>query len=158
MGKGINSNVDKFLKYMQRPVDVPALELLYAGNNVMFERVDLYRDFILTLNDTITTTYLGDDVTNSVDQMEHFKWCWNRTAKQLKCGNLELSTNEEAYSYFFNFYMDTFYLVDKETDITINSIEAIWISIFDYNTEKTRSDLDTFLVLYKIFDKSYKKL
>lgn len=157
MGNGVNSNVDKFLKYMSRPVEVETLEHLYAGNNIVFERVDLYRDFVLTLNDLILTTYLGDDVTNASDQAEHFRWCWNKASYALKCGKIKLSTNEEAYSYFFSFYMDTFYLVDKETDLTINKIGAIWESIFNYNDEKTRSDLDTFLVLYKIFEKTYKK-
>ena len=76
MSQEANGNIDKFLKYMSRPLTLDELELIYTSNNIIFERVDLYRDFILTLNDLILTTYLGDDFTNDEEQINHFNWCW----------------------------------------------------------------------------------
>ena len=158
MEKGINNNVDKFLRYMSKPLSNSALELVYTSNNVIFERVDLYRDFLLSLNDLILITYMGDDVTNEEEQMNHFNWCWNTTCKALNHSQIVFNKNLELHMYFLNFYFDTFYSVDKDEEKTnIANFHPLWDSIFNYNIEKPRTDLDTFLILYRLFDKSHKK-
>lgn len=158
MERDINNNVDKFLRYMSRPLSYSALEVVYNSNNIAFERADLYRDFILSLNDLILATYLGDDVTNENDQLKHFNWCWNATCKVFDHSQIIFSKNVEIYSYFMNFYFDTFYRADKDEESgNIEKIHHLWETIFDYNIEKPRTDLDSFLIVYRIFEKSYKK-
>ena len=158
MGNNINDNVDKFLKYMSRPLSLPALDLIYTSNNIVFERVDMYCDFILTLNDVIFTTYLGDDFTSETERVNHFNWCWNSVSNKLIHGKITFKNNEDAYIYFLNFYFDTFYNADKKDENTqLLKMYKIWKSIFDYNIEKPRTDLDTFLTLYRVFEKTYQK-
>ena len=153
-----NGNIDKFLKYMSRPLTLNELELIYTSNNIVFERVDLYRDFILTLNDLILTTYLGDDFTNDEEQINHFNWCWKSTCNSLRHGKIDFTDNLDANVYFINFYFDTFYTVDKDDESNnIYKIAQVWETIFNYNIKKPRTDLDTFLTLYRVFEKSYKK-
>jgi hypothetical protein len=154
----INSNVDKFLKYMSRPLSVTALNVVYVSNNITFERADIYRDFILTLNDLITSTYLGDDVTNEEDQINHFNWCWNTTCNALNFSQITFNDNLDIHVYFINFYFDTFYSADKDEEKdNIGNFTELWADIFNYNVEKPRTDLDTFLIVYRLFEKSYKK-
>ena len=88
MSDKINNNVDRFLKYMSRPLSLPALDLIYTSNNIVFERVDLYRDFILTLNHMVFTTYLGDEHHNEDDKINHFNWCWNTASDKLAHGKI----------------------------------------------------------------------
>jgi len=158
MSDKINKNVDKFLKYMQRPLLLPELDLIYTSNNIVFERVDVYRDFILTLNNLILTSYLGDEHTNEEDRIKHFNWCWNDVSNKLAYGNISFKNNKDAYVYFINFYFDTFYDIEEKDEIVLlNNLHEVWSSIFDYNIEKPRTDLDTFLTLYRVFEKTYKK-
>jgi hypothetical protein len=155
----VNQNVDNFFKYMSRPLRLTSIEVIYTSNNIVFERADLYRDFILTLNDIIITTYLGDELTNEDEQQNHFNWCWNRTAKLLNHHKIQFDDNKSAFDYLSNFYFETFYLINKNSEgNNIIEIENIWKYIFNYNIEKPRSELDTFVSLYKVFEKSYKKL
>ena len=143
---------------MSKPLSFSALEVVYISNNIAFERADLYRDFILSLNDLILETYMGDDVTNDEDQINHFNWCWNTTCRNFNHSQITFSDNLEIHLYFMNFYLDTFYSVDKDEESdNIEKIHHLWESIFDYNIEKPRTDLDSFLIVYRIFDKSYKK-
>lgn len=143
---------------MQRPLTLSALDLIYTSNNIVFERVDLYRDFILTLNDLVFTTYLGDEHTNEEQRITHFNWCWNYVSDKLAHGNISFKKNKDAHVYFINFYFDTFYDTDKTGEIGLPiKIHEVWNSIFDYNIEKPRTDLDTFITLYRVFEKTYKK-
>jgi len=154
----INYNVDKFLKYMARPLPLPSIELVYSSNNVAFERVDMYRDFILTFTDLILTTYMGDDITDAEDQFKHFNWCWNKASDIMSYSSITFRENEDGFTYFSSFFFDNFYTLDKEVeDLRISSIGNIWRFIFDYNVEKSRSELDNFITLYKVFEKTYKK-
>ena len=155
----MDKNVDKFLKYMSKPLTKKNLDLVYTSNNIVFERAELYRDFILTLNDLILTTYLGDAFTNAKERVNHFNWCWNSTAEALNHPQINFTDNVDCKKYFINFYFDVFYDMDKiaEED-NINKINLVWETIFNYNIEKPRTDLDTFLTLYRVFEKSYKKV
>jgi hypothetical protein len=158
MTNGMN-NVDKFLKYMSKPLTMDALKLVYTSNNIIFERADLYRDFVLSLNDLILETYLGDDVTNLEHQLTHFDWCWKAVSDKLNHGQINFTKNIKVKKYFVNFYFDTFYDVDKDEEyLNISNLSSIWELIFNYNAVKTRADLETFLTLFKLFEESYKKV
>jgi len=154
----VKYNVDKFLKYMSRPLPLPSIELVYSSNNVAFERVDVYRDFILTLTDLIITTYMGDNITDGDEQFNNFNWCWNKASDIMSLPNIKFHRNEDGHKYFSNFFFDNFYSLDKKgEEKRISNITNVWRFIFDYNVEKSRSELDNFITLYKVFEKTYKK-
>jgi len=152
-----DNNVQKFFKYLSKPLPIGVIDTAYIHNGIIFERSDFYCDFILTLHDLILTTYLGDDLTNHDEQINHFNWCWDKTCLDLRHDNINLISNGKVYKYFMNYFFDTFYLIPNkgEEKDNINNLPLIWDFLFDYNVEKSRSELDTYITVYKLFEKSF---
>jgi len=146
----------EFLNYLQNPLTKDVIKTIYDNNDIVYERSELYSDFIQTLLDKIFTTYLGDEITDNKDQILHFNWCWNKTIESFKKEDIIFEDNILAKNYFQNFMLDEFYHIDDKNDIVINKIKKVWIYIFDYTIIKVRLDVDTFVTLYKMFDKSLK--
>lgn len=145
-------NVNKLMKHMSRPLSLLQIELVYESNQITYERADLYYEFTLTLDDLIKSTYLGHDMMNEQERLNHFKWCWNKTCDLINTNIIKFNDNDEAYIYFLDLYLDTQY---NESSTEYIDIKIYWEYIFNYNIEKTRSDVDKFIKLYKIFEKSY---
>jgi len=152
-------NTEKFLSYISNPLTRASIDLLYSSNYIMFEKCDLYRDFVLSLSDLIFTTYMGDKITNEEYRLKHFNWCWGRTIDNFELEGINFGDNQDLYDYFSNFMVEIFYSAeDKLTnpDISHNVIK-LWRYIFNYRLIKTRSDVDTFIDVYEMFEKSLKK-
>jgi len=148
----MTDNVNKLIKHMSRPLSLLQIELVYESNQIVYERADLYHEFILTLDDLIESTYLGHDMMDEQERLNHFKWCWNKTCDLINTNVIKFNKNDEAYIYFLDLYFDTFY---NESSISYLDVKMYWDFIFNYKIEKTRSDIDRFIKLYKIFEKSY---
>ena len=101
-------------------------------------------------------TYMGDKFTTPEQRVEHFKWCWNATMLDLANENIHLNNTKDLYNYFEIFMLDTFYLATDKGDIenTKDNLTKLWKYILSYSTNKTRSDVDTFLEVYKMFEKT----
>lgn len=149
-------NTEKFLNYINNPLSRASIELLYSSHFIMFEKCELYKDFVLSLTDLIFTTYMGDKITNNDDRTNHFSWCWNQTVNNFELEGIYFSDNDDLYDYFIHFMFEIFYSVENKTDnnnIDINVIK-LWKYIFNYRIIKTRSDVDTFIEVYNMFDES----
>jgi len=153
-----SENIKQFFKYLSKPLPMETTDAAYFNNSVVFERSELYADFTLTLNEYIVSTYLGDDFTNDDEKINHYNWCWDRTCEFLDQPKIRFTDNDRVYKYFMNFYFDTFYLIPnkEEEKEGINYLCKVWEHIFNYRITKTRSELDSFIELYVIFEKSYK--
>lgn len=151
-------NTQEFLSYITNPLSKTSIELLYSSNYIMFEKCDLYRDFVVSLSNLIFDTYMGDSITNDEQRLNHFKWCWNRTIKNFEIEGIYFGENPELFDYFLNFMVEVYYSVDeKNSDTNINhNIIKLWKYIFNYKIVKTRSDVDTFIDVYQMFEKSMK--
>ena len=128
--------------------------LLYRVNNISPERTELYLDFIVSLFNTVISTYLGDDVMDEKEMKKHFNWCWNKTILSFKKENIYFDDNIEMYSYFSSLFNECFYEEEDKSDKTVNDLLMFWTDTFKYTPIKTRSELETFFDLYKLFDKS----
>jgi len=151
-------NTKEFLSYITNPLSKTSIELLYSSNYIMFEKCDLFCDFVVSLSDLIFDTYMGDSITNDEQRLNHFKWCWNRTIKNFELEGIHIGNNQELFDYFSNFMVEVYYSVDeKNSDTNINhNIIKLWKYIFNYKIVKTRSDVDTFIDVYQMFEKSMK--
>jgi len=145
-------NVNKLMKHMSRPLSLLQTELVYDSNQISYERSDLYYDFTLTLDNLIESTYLGHDMMDEKERLNHFNWCWNKTCDLINTNTIKFNRNDEAYVYFLDLYFETFY---NESSMNYLDLKLYWNFIFNYNVEKTRSDIDRYIKLYKIFEKSY---
>lgn len=153
------SNIRKtqeFLSYIKTPLSQNSLNILYSTNNINFERCQLFSDIVQSLVCKIMDTYMGDKFTTPEQRTEHFKWCWDSTMGDFANEGVILKSSKELYSYFEQFMIDSFYMTNDKGDIDIikGNLTKLWKYIFGYTTNKTRSDVDTFLEVYKIFEKT----
>jgi|TARA_R110000824_G_scaffold156963_7_gene330388 hypothetical protein len=146
-------NLDKLLNRMSRPLSLIETELLYDSNRIVYERSDLYIDFILTLNDLIETTYFGHDMMDEQQRINHYDWCWNKVCDLVNTKVIKFNNNDSAYVYLLDTYLESFY---NDKTIVIH-LKNFWGHIFNYNIKKSKPEIDTYLRIYKIFEDSYNK-
>ena len=155
----MNNKYDRisFLAYINNPMSKESVAVLFASNNVKFERCELYSDFVQSLLMIVFDTYMGDEVTNYDDQCNHFKWCWDKNVENFAKEGL-IFENPKLYTYFLEFTLEVFYSYKekKPFDYTDKGILRIWSDIFDFTKTKTNSDVDTLIEIYTIFEKALK--
>jgi len=150
--KGKIQTID-FIEYISKPMEKDDILLMYKINNIIPERSSLYLDFTHSLFEVVTTTYLGDDVMDGKSVKEHFDWCWKNTITSFKKEGIYFDSTE-LYTYFFTLFIESFYGETDKSDVNVNKLLEFWEDIFKYSTSKTQSELEAFIDLYKIFDKS----
>lgn len=143
-------------KYLTEQLSMESLRNIYRVNNIDIELAIIYRDFTLTLCDTLYTTYLGDDIMTDQYKKEHFDWSWSKTKDMFGNEGFYFTNTEEIEDYFFQFMEDVYYNNShKETFNDIdNNLNELWVYLFNLNVSKSKSDVDTFIQLYKMFNKS----
>ncbi len=150
----------EFLDYINTPLTKESIEVMYKANDIIYEKSELYNDFIQSLIDLIFITYLGDDMMTVDRRIEHYNWCWNKTVERYKKENKDFSDNQLTREYFHLLLIDVYYVIDdKESkpELTIN-IKKLWEYIFNYRTTKPKLDVDTFIEVYKLFNKTLNNL
>lgn len=146
----------EFLNYINKPLSKENMSTLYLTNNVIYERTVIYQDFILSLIDLVCETYMGDEITDDDQKINHFDWCWNMTLANFIGEGIDFSGNDELYEYFLNFMLETFYLAKLKSDKLHFNLLKLWSYLFGITSPKTRADIDSFLEVYELFDKSIK--
>tara|TARA_R110002153_G_C13330512_1_gene497971 strand:- start:8200 stop:8688 length:489 start_codon:yes stop_codon:yes gene_type:complete len=147
-------NAMDFIEYISKDMEKEDLLLLYRINNIKRERLEMFSDFIYSLNELIITTYLGDDITLGKNKIKHFKWCWNEVICSFKKEGVYFLETEELYNYFLTFYQESFYEEEKEINKTL-TIGPFWEELLRHGETKTMSEYETLLEVYKIFNKSF---
>ena len=145
----------ELLNYINTPMGKENIVLLYNANNIKYEKCELFNDYVQSLIILIFDTYMGDEFTDADDQRNHFKWCWNKNSDNFKKEGLKIG-DARTYNYFMEFMFEVYYPVQKKaenTTLTFNILK-LWSYIFDYNNIKTKSDIDTLIEIYKLFESS----
>jgi len=148
-----------FLSYIKTPLSENSITVLYSANNINYEKCKLFSDYIQSLLSLIFDTYMGDDITSDAHKIKHFQWCWNKNIENFKEEEIYFHDTDESFNYFIEFITEVFYNIngkDTKKHIPI-TIRTLWLSVFSYNKIKTRSDMDNFVEIYNILDKSLKK-
>jgi len=143
-------------KYLTEQLSIESLRNIYRVNSIDIELAIVYRDFTLTLCDTLYTTYLGDDIMTDQYRKEHFDWSWSKTKDIFSGEGFYFTNTEEIEDYFYQFMLDVYYgNSNKENFNNIdNKLNELWVYLFNLNITKSKSDVDTFIQLYKMFNKS----
>jgi len=153
--------MENFFNYVSKPVSPEDVDLWFRVNNMYPEKLELFFDFVLSLNLIVLETYLGDDEdsTNETkirlsdeDKKNHFNWCWNKTLDNFKKESLVFEIEGEHYEYFESFYLQVFYQ-QKDKKVR-NSIGKFFEELFDNKRPYTKSDLDMIYDIYKSLDKN----
>ncbi len=145
----------ELLEYINTPMSRESINILYMANNIKYEKCELFNDFVQSLVLLIFDTYLGDDVTNKEEQKNHFNWCWERNIENFTKEGI-IFNGKKLYEYFINFMLEVFYTTNKKNQNTtiLPNIQKLWNLTFNYTANKSKSDMDTLLEIYKLFDES----
>ena len=147
------------MNYIKNPLSESSVAILYDANSIRFDKCQLYSDFVCSLLMIVFDTYLNDVITTEKQQLEHFNWCWNKNISNFKEEGIEFTPIKELQDYFKEFTFEVYYAIeDKDNNEYINNnLILLWEYIFDYKKPKSRSDIDSFIEIYNIFEKSLKK-
>jgi hypothetical protein len=145
----------ELLNYINTPLSKESISLIYTTHNIKYEKCELFGDFIQSLILLIFDTYMGDNITYKREQINHFKWCWDKNIENFKKEGIGIA-DIKLYNYFLEFMKEVYYpMREKEKNEKAHSnIIKLWVYIFDYNNNKSKSDMDTFIEVYKLFENS----
>jgi hypothetical protein len=133
------------------------INIWYKSNNIIREKADLYYDFLISLLGLINETYLGSDIIQSEEDIaNHITWCFNRVISNFEYERIYFTTNLDNYEYLWYFFYKGYYKTDD--DRKYSSLLAYFDLLFNYNKVKTASELESFIVFYKILDQNLKKI
>ena len=132
------------------------LEIWHRAYNISRKKTELFHDFVVSLYELIDSTFLGADIINiEEDQKNHFSWCWDRIIYNFEQEKIYFKDRGYAYEYFWNFFLEAYYLVKIENKT--ERIRDYFFTLFDFTHIKTRSELDMVTSIYKILEQNLKK-
>jgi hypothetical protein len=138
---------------IQKDLTPNELHTFYTSNNVVFERVDLFRDFVISLTNIISSTYLGDDITPPDQQSKHFDWCWGKNLQNFADEHIYFKAKGSHYKYFKQYFNEIFY-VKEDKVMSVQLILKFWSSIMSYLNIRRQIDLRVFIGMYKMLDEN----
>ena len=147
----------ELLNYINTPMSRESITVLYNANNITHEKCELYSDFIQSVILIVFDTYMGDDITDIAQRKNHFKWCWDKNIENFKKEGIGVASLK-LYNYFLEFMNEVYYSTTNKSENTkINTnILKLWSYIFDYDNNKSKSDMDTLIEVYKLLEVSIK--
>ena len=141
----------EFREYITEPVSREKMSLWVKVHNIDSEKVDLFFDYVDSLQYIIHKTYLGDDVVNTEKiKKEHYDWCWKKIVKDFKLENINFNEDGEHKEYFWNFFYESFYMLENKNDLTM--VKNFITLLFKLYILKTESELDMLNDIYNILD------
>ena len=153
--------MENLFLYVSKPVEPDEFNFWVDSNNICFLKLELYRDFVISLTNLIYDTYLGDENTNETnirlttdDNLSHFNWCWKKTLENFRKESIHFEPDGEHYEFLKSFIVETFYS-QKNKDVKM-SITKFFDEVFNIETTFTKSDLDLLTTLYKSLEKNMK--
>ena len=149
--------MENFFNYISNPLNYDEVDIWFRSNNIVFEKMDLFYDFTLSLTITINDTYLGGKTNgeseidmSEEDNINHFNWCWKETLKNYEKEGILINETGDHYDYFKDFFTEIFYNHSEEK--VRNSITEFFVEMFDRQKPFTKSDLDVILTIYRSID------
>lgn len=137
-------------------LDTYQLELTFKTHNINYDKIFLYHDFIVTLDDLVNTTFLGIDVIYTYQDMHnHFSWCFDKVITLFEYESIFFNRRSKLFKYLWSFYYDAFYMTLIEGGE--NKVGNFFKILFDMRIKKTRPELKIFIDVYFLFEESLKK-
>lgn len=124
------------------------------ANNVIKDRVEFYRDFVINLIHYIHTTYLGKEFIKTEEDVKgHFNWAFNKVLSDFEKEGIIFKDTKNLREYFFDYFNTRFYSV--ETIPTLKMFTAFWDDIFTLKPNKEKTVLNALIEIYKLFDEAF---
>jgi hypothetical protein len=121
------------------------------ANNIVKERVELYRDFTVNLICYVHTTYFGKDfLKKEEDIIGHFNWAFEKVIKEFEIEGIRFNDTKELYIYFQDYFLHQFY--NFESVPPIKDYIVFWDDIFSLHPKKQKNIMKVLTDLYLTFD------
>lgn len=129
----------------------------FKSNNVIKERVELYKDFTLNLLYHIYNTYLGNQfISSDEDILGHFKWAFDKVLDEFLEEEIIFFESKNLFNYFYAYYYSQFYKMDKIHQLSY--YVNFWKDIFYVKNQKTnKKKFQVLLEMYELFDQCLNK-
>jgi hypothetical protein len=125
---------------------------------IIKDRVEIYKDFTLNLLYYIQKYYLDKEcLSMDEDIYNHFSWCFRKVCNEFLLEEIDFTKNENLKQYFYNYYYNQFYKIDKENmnqNTSLEYYERFWEGIFKISNDKNKNVLNILVEIYNIYDKS----
>ena len=151
--------MENFFSYISKPVEDDEFQFWVDTNNICFLKLELYRDFIMSLVNLVSSTYLGDDTDfetlirlSDEENTEHFNWCWKKNLENFRKENIHFEPDGEHYEFLKSFLDETFY--NQKIREIKESVVKFFEEVFNTETMFTKSDLDLVTTIYKSLEKN----
>ena len=142
---------EEFYSYITEPVTIDDMRVWVRYKNIDADKVELFYDFIDSINTIVHETFLGDDVmTNDEDKQKHFDWCWNKTIENFKEEGIVFNVEGDHYKYFWTFFKESYYIDKDKRDI--DNINRYFLMLTKLHILKTKSELDMLSDIYILLD------
>lgn len=144
---------EKFTSHLNSAASENTVKMMIKKNNVLRNKYEIYRKFIFALVDTVYDTYLGQDcVYREEDIVNHFKWCFNHTAKQFKDSKMKFAENTILLNYFREYFKANLYLSYEQRDNDLDYFDKMFNMD---NANMKNGQLAAFMDLYVLFDETH---
>ena len=144
---------NEFIKYVAKPIDPKEMDLWVKSNNICIEKTQLFFDYLCSLYNIMTDTYLGSDsIVTKEDVKGHFSWCWEKNIENFNKENITFKSEGEHKKYLWTFFEFSFY--EDNGDKNLEKIDFYLNRLFKLYVEKTKSELDILKDLYSLLDRS----
>lgn len=149
-------NKNEYVEFISPENYKQHIDIWYRAYNISYDKIELFYDFLVSLYDLIDNTYMGSELLYlEEDQKNHFTWCYDKVIENFKKEKINFKDRGDCYEYLWNFFLEAYY-INKINDKIIK-IKDYFNKLFDLNYVKTRSELDIFTEVYKLFDQNLKK-
>jgi hypothetical protein len=124
-------------------------------NNIIKERVELYRDFVINLIHYIHSTYFGKEYIKTEEDIKgHYNWAFNKVISDFENEEIFFGDTNELRQYFFDYFIVRFYSVEKIP--SQKTFIGFWDEIFNLDNIKEKAIFSSMVDIYKLFDNSLK--
>lgn len=156
--------MENFFNYLTKPISHEDVLVWFEANNIIYEKLELFSDFSLSLYDLVVKTYLGEDnlpndtkiILSNEDNEKHFDWCWKKVLNNFEKEGIKFTKEGEHYEYYKSFFFDIFY--NQKEERIRESVGQFFEELFNMEKGFTKSDLDMVSTIYKFLDKNIKKV
>lgn len=144
---------EKFTSHLNSAANENTIKAMFKKHNLVRNKYTIYRNFIFALIDTVYETYLGQDcIYREEDIVNHFKWCFNHTAKQFKDTKMKFSENTLLMNYFRDYFKTNLYLSYEQRDNDLH----YFANMFNMDNKNMKhGELAGFMDLYVLFDETH---
>jgi len=149
----MESNIHNFLSYINTPLSEEEISYIYRINNISYDRVLLYNDFIITFFELMGSTYMGGDIMTNNDEKSHFEWCVGKCVKIFKKEGIIFKTTDELKEFLFGYVREMFY-DEQDKDVASDKIIGYWEHILRFYSIKSKYDMDSLLEINRIMNTS----